>query len=43
MPISSTWRRIEPQLAGYDACFFCLGVSSVGMVKKEVYKGSRTI
>jgi hypothetical protein len=28
---------IEPQLAGYDACFFCLGVSSVGM-KKDVYK-----
>jgi uncharacterized protein YbjT (DUF2867 family) len=22
---------IEGQLAGYDACFFCLGVSSVGM------------
>ena len=22
---------IEPQLAGYDACFFCLGVSSLGM------------
>jgi len=22
---------IEPQLTGYDACFFCLGVSSVGM------------
>ena len=22
---------IEPQIAGYDACFFCLGVSSVGM------------
>ena len=22
---------IENQLAGYDACFFCLGVSSVGM------------
>ena len=22
---------IEQQLAGYDACFFCLGVSSVGM------------
>jgi hypothetical protein len=22
---------IEPQLAGFDACFFCLGVSSVGM------------
>jgi hypothetical protein len=28
---------IEPQLAGYNACFFCLGVSSVGM-KKEVYQ-----
>ncbi len=23
--------KIEPQLSGYDACFFCLGVSSVGM------------
>jgi uncharacterized protein YbjT (DUF2867 family) len=22
---------IEPQFAGYDACFFCLGVSSLGM------------
>ena len=22
---------IEPQLSGYDACFFCLGVSSIGM------------
>jgi len=22
---------IEPRLAGFDACFFCLGVSSVGM------------
>lgn len=28
---------IEPQLAGYNACFFCLGVSSVGM-KKEDYR-----
>jgi uncharacterized protein YbjT (DUF2867 family) len=28
---------IEKQLAGYDACFFCLGVSSVGM-KPEDYK-----
>src|ERR1700729_3521285 len=26
---------IEPQLAGYDACFFCLGVSSVGMSRQE--------
>ena len=28
---------IEPQLAGYDACFFCLGVSSVGM-EEERYR-----
>src|SRR5450631_781775 len=26
---------IEPQLAGFDACFFCLGVLSVGMSKDE--------
>jgi uncharacterized protein YbjT (DUF2867 family) len=26
---------IEPQLAGYDACFFCLGVSSVGMSEER--------
>jgi uncharacterized protein YbjT (DUF2867 family) len=26
---------IEPQLLGYDACFFCLGVSSVGMSREE--------
>ena len=23
--------KIEAQLAGYDACFFCLGVSSIGL------------
>jgi uncharacterized protein YbjT (DUF2867 family) len=23
--------RLEPQLAGLEACFFCLGVSSIGM------------
>ena len=28
---------IEAQLTGYDACFFCLGVSSVGM-SGEDYK-----
>ncbi|HEX3532010.1 MAG TPA: NAD(P)H-binding protein [Thermoanaerobaculia bacterium] len=28
---------IESQLAGYDACFFCLGVSSAGM-KEEEYR-----
>jgi hypothetical protein len=26
---------IEGQLAGFDACFFCLGVSSVGMSNEE--------
>ncbi|GAB4035720.1 epimerase [Spirosoma jeollabukense] len=26
---------IEPQLTGYNACFFCLGVSSVGMSDEE--------
>jgi NAD dependent epimerase/dehydratase family len=26
---------IESQLVGYDACFFCLGVSSVGMSQQE--------
>src|SRR5215208_4185797 len=26
---------IEAQLAGYDACFFCLGVSSVGMSEER--------
>jgi len=28
---------IEPELAGYDACFFCLGVSSAGMTE-EAYR-----
>jgi uncharacterized protein YbjT (DUF2867 family) len=26
---------IEPELAGFDACFFCLGVSSIGMAEPE--------
>ena len=28
---------IEDQLAGYNACYFCLGVSSVGMKEPEYY------
>ena len=28
---------IEDRLSGYDACFFCLGVSSVGM-KEDMYR-----
>jgi uncharacterized protein YbjT (DUF2867 family) len=27
--------KIESELAGYDACFFCLGVSSVGMSEER--------
>ncbi|RAJ08832.1 NAD-dependent epimerase/dehydratase family protein [Chitinophaga skermanii] len=29
---------IAAQLAGYDACYFCLGVSSVGMSQELYYK-----
>lgn len=29
---------LESQLAGYNACFFCLGVSSVGMTKPDYEK-----
>jgi len=29
------WTSLEPQLTGYNACFFCLGVSSVGMSAEE--------
>jgi hypothetical protein len=28
---------IENELKGYDACFYCLGVSSVGMSKEKYY------
>ena len=31
------YSAIEPQLTGYDACFFCLGVSSIGM-EEERYR-----
>jgi nucleoside-diphosphate-sugar epimerase len=29
---------VESQLAGYDACFFCLGVTSLGKKMDEYYK-----
>jgi hypothetical protein len=29
------FQPIEQQLSGFDACFFCLGVSSVGLSKEE--------
>lgn len=28
---------IADQLSGYDACFFCLGISSVGMNERDYY------
>lgn len=31
------YSAIEPELTGYDACFFCLGISSVG-VSEERYR-----
>ena len=34
---------IETQLAGYDACFFCLGVSSVGMSEEDYFKMTYTL
>ena len=34
---------IESQLSGYNACFFCLGVSSVGMKEPEYYKLTYTL
>jgi len=34
---------IENQLKGYNACFFCLGVTSVGITKEEYYKITYTM
>ncbi len=34
---------IEPELLGYDACLFCLGVSAVGMTKEQYYKMTYTL
>lgn len=34
---------IESQLSGYNACYFCLGVSSVGMKEPEYYKMTYTL
>lgn len=34
-PDLSTLAPLEPQLGGFDACFFCLGVSALGMSEAE--------
>jgi hypothetical protein len=34
---------IEGELGGYNACYFCLGVSSIGMKEPEYYKLTYTL
>ena len=34
---------IADQLKGYNACFFCLGISSVGVKEEEYYKMTYTL
>lgn len=34
---------IENELKGYDACFFCLGTTSIGLSEEEYYKISYTL
>lgn len=34
---------VEEQLRGYNACFFCLGISSVGVSREEYYKTTYTL
>jgi uncharacterized protein YbjT (DUF2867 family) len=34
---------IEDQLKGYDACLFCLGISSVGISAEDYYKMTYTL
>jgi uncharacterized protein YbjT (DUF2867 family) len=34
---------VEAQLAGYNACFFCLGVSSVGLSAEDYYRVTYTL
>lgn len=34
---------IENQLSGYNACFFCLGTSSIGMKEEDYYKITYTL
>ncbi len=34
---------IEPQLKGFDACFFCLGVSSAGLSEQQYEKLTHTL
>jgi len=37
------YAEIESQMAGYDACFFCLGVTSVGMSEEQYERLTYTL
>ena len=37
LPDFSSFTEVKSTLAGYDACFYCMGVSSAGM-KEEMYR-----
>ena len=37
------YQSIEPELTGFDACFFCLGVSSVGMPEAQYERLTYTL
>jgi len=43
LPDLRDYGPIEAQLSGYDACFFCLGISSVGMTEAEYRRITRDI
>jgi uncharacterized protein YbjT (DUF2867 family) len=34
---------IQSQLAGYDACFFCIGITSIGLSKEDYFKITNTL
>lgn len=43
LPDVSDLSAVEDQLVGYDACFFCLGISSVGMTSEAYYQTTYTL
>src|SRR6185295_1649872 len=32
------YSAVEAELSGYDACFFCLGISSAGMTEQDYHR-----
>ncbi|MGE5480691.1 MAG: NAD-dependent epimerase/dehydratase family protein [Chloroflexota bacterium] len=40
MPDFSKAEKYSDQLKGFDACFFCAGVSSIGMKEEEYYRAT---